>query len=224
MPVNIVDKYQYFQVSSWVDPNTGNFARVNADGSLNVSLSGSSVVTNQTLMRATAADPAPAEGSYTTASVNLQSYQRVIARQSGSWTVSLSTNAVVLGTSSNNIGVVSISGTIAASSVNFGAGDAGLSAGAINFATSGSNAVVAASTGRAIRIYKLFFKTMAQTNLTFWSGTAGAFTGAMTFGPSEGMVLDFSGDPWFTVNTSHPFVMSSSNAVQVSGQVQYKYV
>ncbi len=89
----------------------------------------------------------------------------------------------------------------------------------ISFAASGDNTVVAAGAGsQTVKVYRLMLVVSGATNLTFKSGATG-LTGAMAFTANGSMVLDLSGEPWFTTGAATAFVINSSVAVQVSGQV-----
>jgi len=96
----------------------------------------------------------------------------------------------------------------------------------INFAASGNNTVVAGVPANRIFIYRVTLMVATATAITFQDGAA-AMTGAFPFAASEGMVLDytFSGMPaWFKpggLTPGNPFIINNSNAVQVSGHVEY---
>jgi hypothetical protein len=90
----------------------------------------------------------------------------------------------------------------------------------INFSGSGNNTVIAGVAGQITRVFKIFFVVGAASNVTPMDGATG-LTGAMNFSANEGMVLDFDTTPWFTLSPGNDFVLSSLNAVQVSGRVYY---
>lgn len=97
---------------------------------------------------------------------------------------------------------------------------ADLSESAINFSGAGDTTIIAGISGLLIRVYKIFFIVGAATNITYKNdGTA--LSGPLNFSANEGMVLDFDTKPWFTMARGSPFVLNSSNAVQVSGTVYY---
>lgn len=90
----------------------------------------------------------------------------------------------------------------------------------INFSSSSTNVIVAGVAGARINIMKLMLVTGGTTNLTFEDGLT-PMTGAMAV---LEMALDYDGNPWFTTSVGNGFAILSSNAVQVSGSLQYQLV
>lgn len=91
----------------------------------------------------------------------------------------------------------------------------------ISFAGSGDNTVVAGVALKTVRIFKMFFTVASATTITFKDTTPTSFTGAMTLNAGGSFTLDFDTEPWFLTATAKGFVITSSNAVQVSGAVWY---
>lgn len=92
----------------------------------------------------------------------------------------------------------------------------------IDFATAATHEIVAAVTGKKIKIVNIMFTVAGETNLTFKSGTT-AMSGAMDFGGTDeprGMVHHFGDFPLETTS-GEAFQITSSGAVQVSGYVTY---
>ncbi len=96
-----------------------------------------------------------------------------------------------------------------------------LSRAAITFSGSGDNALVAAVAGQIVQVYRIFFVVGGTTNLTFKDGASTSLSGAMPFIANGAMVLDNSGDPWFTTTAGNAFILNSSSGVQISGTVYY---
>lgn len=86
----------------------------------------------------------------------------------------------------------------------------------IDFAGSGDNTVVALISGKRILVHRLFVVCGGATNLTFKRGST-ALSGALPMVAGGGITFDVSGEPWFTTGLAEDFIMTSSNAVQVSG-------
>jgi len=94
----------------------------------------------------------------------------------------------------------------------------------IDATTAGNNTVVAAVTGKKIRVLQLFLVNSAATGQTvrFRSGTAGAFlTGQMLFAPNDGPVLPFSPIGWFETAASTLLNMELVAATSVDGCLTY---
>jgi hypothetical protein len=94
----------------------------------------------------------------------------------------------------------------------------------INISASGDNLVVAAVGGQTVRVHRLFLVCNAAVNIQFYDGTSGggtALTGVMNFLANGGLVLDFSGEPWFKTSTGNGFNINLSGAQQVSGRIYY---
>lgn len=96
---------------------------------------------------------------------------------------------------------------------------------AISCSTVGNNTIIAASSGKAIKVYKMFFVVDSGVSITFYDSTTTAMSGAMKFVGNQGIVLDMDGNndpqPWFNVTPGNAFVFNLSDAVQVSGTIYY---
>jgi len=90
----------------------------------------------------------------------------------------------------------------------------------INFSASGDNTVVAAVAGKWIKVVRLYLVVGGATNITFKDGSAISFSGAMPMAANGAIVLDVA-DTLLWFNATGNFVINSSNAVQVSGEVYY---
>jgi hypothetical protein len=89
----------------------------------------------------------------------------------------------------------------------------------ISFSSSGDNIVIAAVSGKLITVVQLYLVVAGATNITFKDG-ATALSGAMPMSTNGSIVLDVNQNlSWFI--TSGNFVINSSAAVQVSGEVYY---
>ncbi len=91
---------------------------------------------------------------------------------------------------------------------------------AINFSSSGQNSIVAAQSGKVIRIYRIWSTVAEQTNIEFQDGSV-ALSGPAPCNQGGGITLDYTGDPWYVGTAGNVFNLNSSNAVQVGGTVYY---
>lgn len=92
----------------------------------------------------------------------------------------------------------------------------------INFATAATHSIIAAVTGKKIKITNIMLTVAGETNLTFKSATT-AISGALDFGGTDeprGMVHSLGDFPLETAS-GEAFQITSSGAVQVSGYVTY---
>lgn len=93
---------------------------------------------------------------------------------------------------------------------------------AITFAASGDNTVVSAGAGGVTtRVHRMFIVVAAATAITIKNGAGTSLTGAMSLSAGGSIVLEFSQEPWFKTSAATAFIINSSNAVQVSGMVDY---
>lgn len=90
---------------------------------------------------------------------------------------------------------------------------------AINFASSGDNTVIAADSANRIVIHRIWLVVGAATNLTFKDNLTSP--AAVPMAANGGITFDATGEPWFITNVNTAFIINSSNAVQVSGEVYY---
>ena len=88
----------------------------------------------------------------------------------------------------------------------------------INFSASGDNIIIAAVSGLIIRVLRIKLSFSGNTNILIKDG-ATVLDGPLFFLANGGMVLDNSSVPWYTAQGN--FVINSSNAVQVGGNVDY---
>ena len=88
----------------------------------------------------------------------------------------------------------------------------------INFSGSGDQIILPAVSGQIIRVFRLKLSFQAATTILIKDG-ANILDGPLFFLANGGMVLDNTGIPWYTAQGN--FVINSSNAVQVGGNVDY---
>lgn len=92
----------------------------------------------------------------------------------------------------------------------------------IDAATSGDNTVVAAVTGKKIRVLSLFYLTAGGVNVRFESGASGtALTGQMEHVGQTGCVLPFSEDGWFETAAGSLLNIELSTNVSIDGALTY---
>lgn len=91
----------------------------------------------------------------------------------------------------------------------------------INQATSGDTTIVTASVGKVVSIYRCSLTIGGATTMT-WKTAATNLR--YDFAGPGAIVLDGTNTPWFATNTSAAFVLNSSNAVQISGEIDYTQI
>ena len=92
-------------------------------------------------------------------------------------------------------------------------------------AGSGDNSVVAAVTGKRIRVVSLFLIAAGAVNVRFESGAGGdALTGVMSIAANGGLALNANYDGWFQTNGGEALNMELGGAVQVSGALTYQEI
>lgn len=89
----------------------------------------------------------------------------------------------------------------------------------INFSASGDSIIVSGVAGKRIKVLQYFMVIAAATNLTFKSSQT-TLSGPLDFGSNAADVQDFIQLP-LTCNPGDPFIINSSNAVQVGGTLWY---
>lgn len=103
--------------------------------------------------------------------------------------------------------------------------DAPVKRAVISGATSGDNALVAAVTGKKIRVISLFLIAAGAVTVRFESGAGGtALTGVMSVAANGGMVLNTNYDGWFQTAEGVLLNMELGGAVQVSGALTYQEI
>lgn len=92
----------------------------------------------------------------------------------------------------------------------------------ISGATSGDNTVVAAVSGKKIRVLALKFVAAGTVNVRFESAAGGtALTGVESYVVNTGAVLNYNPVGWFETVSGELLNMELSAAVQVSGHLTY---
>ena len=98
---------------------------------------------------------------------------------------------------------------------------------AINFSTAGQNIIITGAAGQIIRVFRIFFVVTTSGSITFENGGPGAgfvaLSGAIPFAANGSLVLDYEGEPWFTMSAGNNFVMDTGATTpgQVSGTVYF---
>ena len=93
----------------------------------------------------------------------------------------------------------------------------------IDAATSGDNTLVAAVTGKKLRVLSLFLVSAGAVNVRFESGASGtALTGQMNLsGAGEGFALPFNPVGWFETASAALLNAELSAAISVDGALTY---
>lgn len=93
---------------------------------------------------------------------------------------------------------------------------------AIDAASSGDNTIVAAVTGKKIRVVSAFLVAAGDVNTRFESGASGsALTGQMNLTTNSGFVLPFNPVGWFETASSAILNLELSGATSVDGSITY---
>ena len=90
----------------------------------------------------------------------------------------------------------------------------------LNFSSSGTNVVIAGSTGKLTRVLQLFFVVGAASNITFQSEGVG-LSGQMNFTGAGSFFMDYLQLPLTCLHSGDDFDIVSSNAVQIGGTIWY---
>lgn len=90
----------------------------------------------------------------------------------------------------------------------------------INSASSGLNTLVAGAGGKTVRLYRLVLFVGGATNLTFEDSST-PLSGPIPMNAGGSIILDYSGDPWYTTAAGDALNINSSSAVQLSGTAYY---
>ena len=93
---------------------------------------------------------------------------------------------------------------------------------AIDVAVSGDNTLIAAVTGRALRVVSCFLVAAGAVNVRFESGAGGtALTGQMNLAINGVLVLPLNEDGWFETASGALLNLELSGAVSVDGALSY---
>jgi hypothetical protein len=90
----------------------------------------------------------------------------------------------------------------------------------INSAASGALQIASAMVGLRNKLHRLILYVGGPTTLTFEDGTT-PLSGPIPLLAYGNILLDFSGEPWFTSSANSALNLNSSNAVQLSGTAWY---
>lgn len=92
----------------------------------------------------------------------------------------------------------------------------------IDAAGSGNNTIVAAVSGKKIRVISMFYMAAGTVTVRFESGADGtALTGQMEHSAQTGAVLPPNEDGWFETASGSLLNMELSGAVSIDGAVTY---
>lgn len=97
-----------------------------------------------------------------------------------------------------------------------------LSADTISFALAADNVLVSGVSKKRILVYRIWFVCSGATTLTFKDGITTSLSGAFSMLANGSFVLDLSNLPWFQTSVGKDLVLTSSNAIQVSGMIYYQ--
>lgn len=92
---------------------------------------------------------------------------------------------------------------------------------AFSNATGGDLTIIAAVSGQRIRVYKIYLVVTAATTLTFKDGSSNSLSGGMDLAANGSITLDFDGQPWHLTSPGNAYIINSSAATKVAGQVYF---
>lgn len=87
--------------------------------------------------------------------------------------------------------------------------------------TAADQTVVAAVSGKVIKVYQLHMVAAAAATATFKDGASTSLTGLETLATGIPLILPYTGTPWFVTSSGNAFIINQS-AVQISGSCQYE--
>ena len=91
----------------------------------------------------------------------------------------------------------------------------------IDIASATTTILVAAASGRIVKVYRLIVFANGANTLTWQDSGAAVLYPAMAFAANSGLVLDEYGYPWMTTPAGLGLSLVTSAAAQVSGRVYY---
>ena len=92
----------------------------------------------------------------------------------------------------------------------------------IDAATSGNNTIVAAVSGKKIRVLSLFYLASGTVTCTWQTAAGGtALTGGLQHTAQTGAVLPFNEDGWFETVAGDLLNLSLNSATSVDGALSY---
>lgn len=95
----------------------------------------------------------------------------------------------------------------------------------IDVASSGDNTLVAAVSGKKIRVHSLFLISAGTVTVRFESGASGtALTGQMSLVANGGFSLPYNPEGWFETAAGSLLNAELSSAVSVDGALSYSLV
>lgn len=92
----------------------------------------------------------------------------------------------------------------------------------IDASASGNNTIVAAVTGKKLRVISLFYLAAGTVTCTFQSGAGGtAITGPLPHTAQTGAVLNYNEDGWFETAAGSLLNLNLNAAIAVAGALSY---
>jgi hypothetical protein len=89
---------------------------------------------------------------------------------------------------------------------------------AVNTNAAGALALVGATAGMIVRVYRVLLYAAAATTLTFDDGSTG-LPGAIAFNGADKVLLDLELLPWFQTAVGDALNLNNGSAVQITGAV-----
>jgi hypothetical protein len=92
----------------------------------------------------------------------------------------------------------------------------------ISISASGDNTVVAAVSGRPIKVHQIFLVANAAVNVKFKDGASSDLNAtAINLSSGGAITLQYTGQPWWVTTVGNAFIINLSGAVACTGRVYY---
>lgn len=91
----------------------------------------------------------------------------------------------------------------------------------VNITTATTTAIVSATASQTTKVYRMMLNFAAAQTLDIRSASTSLVGAPMTFAPGSGLILDFSGTPWFVTASNEALNFVTSTTGTITGWVDY---
>jgi hypothetical protein len=94
----------------------------------------------------------------------------------------------------------------------------------ISIASSGDNTVIAAISGKSIKVHQIWLTAVGgAVNLIFKDGASTSLnaTAVPLTAAGSSMTFQYTGEPWWLTSPGNAFIINLSGAVSVTGRIYY---
>ena len=92
----------------------------------------------------------------------------------------------------------------------------------VDISTAGDNAIIPATAGQKISVYRFFLIAHGAVDVTFKDGSTDLSGPLPLTGKGASLTLAASGDPWFEGSTGNDLNLNLSAAARVCGRIYYR--